>query len=101
MSLRAAFMFVAPEADPQIHRAIVQTPEVDVTTVAVRDYAEAERMAVALADEGMVALELCAGFGAEGLARVKKAVAGRIPVGAVRFDFHPGLDFQSGDTLFQ
>jgi hypothetical protein len=101
MTLKAAFMFIAPDADPALHRAVVATPEVEVTTVAVRDYAAAERMAVELVAQGLVAIELCAGFGVEGLARVKRAVNGQAVVGAVRFDCHPGLGFRSGDELFQ
>jgi hypothetical protein len=101
MTLKAAFMFIAPDAMPAQHCAIVTTPEVEVTTVAVRDYDEAERIAIELVARGLVAIELCAGFGAEGLARVKRAVKGQAAVGAVRFDCHPGLGFRSGDELFQ
>lgn len=36
-------------------------------------------------------MELCAGFGNEGLAIISKAVEGKASVGAVRFDFHPGF----------
>ena len=36
-----------------------------------------------------------------GLARIKQAVENKIAVGAVRFDFHPGLGFKSGDDLFR
>ena len=43
MPLKAAFIFIAPEADPAQHTAIVKTPEVEVTTLAVASYAEAER----------------------------------------------------------
>lgn len=59
-------------------------------------------MAVELVAQGLVAIELCAGFGAEGLARVKRAVNGQAVVTrAVRFDCHPGLGFRSGGKLFQ
>ena len=56
---------------------------------------KAKTTAVKLAGQGVKALELCAGFGNEGLARISNAV------GAVRFDFHPGFDFKSGDELFK
>lgn len=100
MSLKAAFIFVAPHANPAEHQAQVTTSEVAVTTFAVADYAQAEALVPQLIQQGFVAIELCAGFGHEGVARVKRAAAGRIPVGAVRFDCHPGLEFQSGDSLF-
>ncbi len=100
MTLKAAFIFIAPEADPAQHTAVVKTPEVEVTTLAVASYAEAERVAQDLVAAGIIAIELCGGFGAEGVALVKRAVAGQAAVGVVRFDCHPGLGFKSGDELF-
>jgi hypothetical protein len=100
MVLKAAFIFVAPDADPMKHRSVVTTPEVILTTVGVADYQMAEETAKTLADEGASAIELCGGFGIEGTAAVKKAVAGKAVVGVVRFDPHPGLEFRSGDDLF-
>ena len=46
------------------------------------------------------AMELCAGFGNEGIARIKRAVGPGIAVGAVKFDFHPAFEFKSGDDMF-
>jgi hypothetical protein len=100
MTLKAAFIFVSEQAIPEQHRAQVNTGDVEVTTIAVRNYAEAEIVAKNLLQEGIIAIELCAGFGTEGLARIKQAVQNKIAVGAVRFDFHPGLGFKSGDELF-
>ena len=37
--LKAGFIFVAPEADYQKNRAVVETPVVDLTVVGVKDYA--------------------------------------------------------------
>lgn len=98
--LKAAFIFVAPEGDPVNHRSWVKTPQVELLAVAVKDYAEAGRLAKELVAEGIAAIELCGGFGNVGTARVVEAVEGRIPVGVVRFDYHPGLGFKSGDALF-
>jgi hypothetical protein len=100
MALKAAFIFVAPEADPATHRATVVTPAVELTAVAARDYAQAEKVARDLVAEGIVAIELCGGFGHEGTARIVKAVHGKAAVGVVRFDCHPGLEGKSGDALF-
>jgi hypothetical protein len=101
MSLKAAFIFVAPEADPEKHRAIIETPIVVLTVVGVPTYDAAVDIAKRLVDEGNVALELCGGFGIEGTAAVKAAVKGRAAVGVVRFENHPGLGFKSGDEIFQ
>jgi len=101
MVLKAAFIFVAPEADPAQHCAVVNTPAVALTVVGVKNYADAVVAAKKLVGEGIVAIELCAGFGVEGVAEIKKAVGGKAAVGVVRFDNHPGLDFKSGDDMFR
>ncbi len=101
MTLKAAFIFTAPQADPSVDRGWVKTPEVELLSVAVNDYAGIEDLVEDLiVREGVRAIELCGGFGHEGVARVSRAAAGRAAVGAVRFDCHPGLDFKSGDDLF-
>lgn len=100
MALKAAFVFVAPSVDPAIHRQTVVTPQVELTAVAVNDYAQAVEVCRQLVDEGIVAIELCGGFGHIGAARIAEAVGDRAAVGVVRFDNHPGLEFKSGDALF-
>ena len=86
--------------DPANHRALVATPEVELTVVGAQNYAEAEEVAQNLVKEGIVAIELCGGFGHRGTARIVDAVEGKAAVGVVRFDCHPGLDGKSGDALF-
>ena len=100
MAMRAAFMFIAPQGNPQQHQATVTTPEVEVITVAVADYASACKTALDLVGKGVTAFELCGGFGHEGVAAVARAVRGKAVVGVVRFDHHPGLGHRSGDELF-
>ena len=101
MALKAAFLFVAPEAEAQKHRAQVKTPQVELTVVGVADYAAAVAAAQELTKQGIGgAIELCGGFGSEGVALVQKAVGPEIAVGVVRFDKHPGLGHRSGDELF-
>ena len=100
MALKAAFIFVAPEGDPAEHRAWVKTPQVELLSVAVKDYEAAAVLAADLLKEDIQAIELCGGFGAAGVARIVDAVEGKIPVGVVRFDIHPGLGNQSGDKIF-
>jgi len=100
VALKAAFLFVAPGADPAVHRTQVVTPAVELTVVGIPNYGEAERVARALVEEGVGAIELCGGFGNEGAGRIARAVQGKAAVGAVRFDNHPGLEFKSGDTIF-
>jgi hypothetical protein len=101
MKVNAAFIFIAPEVDYKIHRTVLDTPVVHLTVVGVKNYNEAETVAVELAAQGVKAIELCGGFGNEGIAIVSKAVSGKASVGAVKFDHHPGFDFKSGDELFK
>lgn len=97
--LKAAFIFLAPGGDPKKNRNWVVTDEVELLAVAVSNYSQAEILARELVEkEGIKAIELCGGFGAAGTARVAAAVD--VPVGAVRFDIHPGLNNVSGDKLF-
>ena len=100
MALKAAFIFVAPEGDPAEHRAWVKTPQVELLSVAAKDYEAAAVLAADLLKEDIQAIELCGGFGSAGVAKIVDAVEGKIPVGVVRFDIHPGLGNQSGDTIF-
>jgi len=100
MALKAAFVFVAPDVDPAVHRQTVVTPQVELTAVAVNNYAEAVEVCQGLVEEGCVAIELCGGFGHAGTAQVAEAVGGKAAVGVVRFDNHPGLEFKSGDDIF-
>ncbi len=100
MTVKAAFIFLAPEVDPQKDRQTVVTPQVELIAVAAGSYEEAEVVAVELVNEGIEAIELCGGFGNRGTARIADAVAGKAAVGVVRFDGHPGLDGKSGDELF-
>jgi hypothetical protein len=99
--LKAAFLFVAPDADPKSHRSWIETPKVHLLVVGVRDYAQAAETAKAMiAEDGIAAIELCGGFGNQGTAMVVEAVGGKVPVGVVRFDIHPGLGNASGDKFF-
>jgi Family of unknown function (DUF6506) len=100
MALQAAFIFLADGADPAQHRHTVKTPQVELHVVGVANYAQAEQLAGDLVKSGVVAIELCGGFGVAGTARIASAVQGKAAVGVVRFDGHPGLQGRSGDLVF-
>jgi hypothetical protein len=100
MALKAAFIFIAPNADPAIHRSAVETEAVTLISVGVSSYETAVDAALKLVAEGVVAFELCGGFGNRGTAMISEAVKGKAAVGVVRFDIHPGLDNKSGDDIF-
>ena len=98
--LHAAFIFIAPEADPAAPRATVKTPEITLTSIGVSTFEEGAAAAKEMVDQGCTAIELCGGFGIKGTWIVEQAVHGRARVGSVRFDIHPGLDNRSGDEVF-
>jgi Family of unknown function (DUF6506) len=100
MALQAAFIFLADGAEPATHQHTIKTPQVELHVVGVANYAQAEAVATTLLQEGVVAIELCGGFGVLGTARITHAVNGKAAVGVVRFDGHPGLQGRSGDAVF-
>lgn len=95
-----AFIYIAGGLDPQTARARIESSEINMNVAGCATYDEAEQIAKEMVAKGCTALELCAGFGNDGVARIQKAVGNEIAVGAVRFDFHPAMGFRSGDTLF-
>jgi hypothetical protein len=100
MVTKAAFIYIAPKNDPKVHRAVIDSPVINLTVVGVANYDEAEKVALELVSEGITAFELCAGFGNEGTARIAKCVGDKALVGVVRFDLHPAFGHKSGDSLF-
>jgi hypothetical protein len=80
------FIFRTDGCDPTVHRAMIDSPEGDVTVVGV----DSVDTACAVAAEALAAgtphfIELCGDFGEEGCRRVMAAVDGRLPVGYVTF----------------
>ena len=100
MTTKAAFIYIAPGTDFKTHKAFIDSPVVSMTVVGVKTYDEAVAVAKELVANGITAIELCAGFGNDGVARITKAVEGKALVGVVRFDLHPAFNHQSGDNVF-
>jgi len=63
IKVNAAFIFVATETDKTAHRAVIETPALILNVIGVANYAEGAQVAVEMADQGVQAIELCAGFG--------------------------------------
>ena len=96
---KLAFVFVAPGVDPVKHRTTMALEGLDLIVAGTQSYDHAVQVCRELVKEGVSVIELCAGFGNEGVAKVSAAVPG-IPVGVVRFDRHPAMDGKSGDQVF-
>ena len=96
----ACFMYIGPGLDPAVNRAVIPSSEITLTVVGCSNYDQAELVCKEMVIKGCTAVELCAGFGDEGVARIKKAAGPGVSVGAIRFDFHPAFGFKSGDDMF-
>lgn len=99
-SVHTAFIYVAPDTDPQKHNVMLPGSFLTLHVVGCSNYDQAAQIAKELVDKGCTAIELCAGFGNEGIAKIQKSVGPHIPVGAVKFDLHPLFGFTSGDQQF-
>ena len=99
--LKAAFIFIAPNSDPEKDKAVIDTNAVQLHVIGVKDYEEACEISSRLVKRGINVIELCGGFGHLGVAKIVEAVKNKIPVGVVRFDIHPELENKSGDDLFR
>ncbi len=97
MKRKICFMFINGDIE-SVQTSIMNVGENgEMILVGVGSYDQAVAEAAKLAEEGIVALELCGGFGTIGHAKVTEAVAGKCPVGVIRFDNHPGYGGMSGD----
>ena len=74
--LRVAFLFIAPDADPDQHKSWVKTPKVDLLAIDTKDYEAATVVAKNLVEQGIQAIELCGGFGQVGVASVCQSYTG-------------------------
>ncbi len=98
MKRKVAFMFISDALKDGAQRAVIDLGAGEMIMAGVGSYQMACEEAVKLADEGVIMIELCGGFGTIGHAKVTEAVNGRLQVGIVRFDNHPGYDNLSGDS---
>ena len=97
-------MFISAACAEKPMRNVMDLGPGEMIVVGVGSYEMACEEAVKLAEEGVLMIELCGGFGTLGHAKVTEAVkdisspAGKVWVGVIRFDNHPGYDNLSGDT---
>ena len=99
MKRKVCFMFVSASITDTIRTEMEYGPGMMIL-IGVKNYQVACEEAVKVADEGVILLELCGGFGTVGHAMVTQAVKGKCQVGVVRFDNHPGFDGDTGDSRF-
>jgi hypothetical protein len=97
MKRKVCFLFING-AITETKRVVMDLGQGEMIVVGVSSYDMACVEASKLVDEGILMIELCGGFGTIGHAKVTEAVEGKIQVGVVRFDNHPGYNNQSGDA---
>jgi len=83
--IKGAFLFVCSDADSKKHRATVETPTLSLIMVGTKDFDDAVNTAKSLVEDGIQLIELCAGFGPIGTAKIIEAVGDKIPVGSVSY----------------
>jgi hypothetical protein len=99
MAMKAAFLVIVPDADPEKHRTVLSTDFVDLIVQMVANMDQALEHAVRLADEGCSVIEMCAGFGNSMTGKIADAVRGKAMVGSVRFDIHAALGMSSDEVF--
>lgn len=86
---KTAFIVMAPDADPEKHRATIKTEKAEVTTVVIDifDFDEAVDVAKELVqNKGVRSIYLCPGFTHQAVARIAAAVSGRAAIQVARGD---------------
>ena len=89
MAFKAALIVMAPDGNPERHRASIQTPKLELTIVVTRlmDFDLAANICADLVqNHGIQSIVLCPGFTHTGVARIVSAVGEAVPVSVARSD---------------
>ncbi len=87
MAFKAVFMAHAPDADPETHRCVIETPMYQLFVRVVRSQAQAvEACRRLVQEEGIHAVLLCPGFGHKEIAELVDAVGPGVGVFVARGD---------------
>lgn len=87
MAFRALLIAHTPDADPEKHRAVLETGRYRLTTVLVRNQAQALELCRGLVkDEGIHAVMLCPGFTHRDVAELAEAAGPQVGVTVARGD---------------
>lgn len=95
--LRVGMLLITENADPTRDHTYIDNDDLTLLIITVNSYTMAEQYARALVAAGCQSIELCPGFGNEGVGRIQKAVGPYVPVGVVRFDLYPPCGTHSVD----
>ena len=93
MAVKAAFVLMAPDADPKRHRASIKMPKFELTVVVTElgNLDQAVDVCRELVqNEGIQALTLCPGFSHPMVAKVADAVGQGVAINVTRGDVPSG-----------
>lgn len=87
MSFNVLFMAHSPDANPEIHRSMIDTGKFNLWTVVVRDQDEALRIAKQMVQANEIdSILLCPGFAHLDVAEIFTAFDGKVGVSVARGD---------------
>jgi hypothetical protein len=87
MPFTAAFIAHSPDADPAVHRAVVDTGLYTIHTVVVRDQAQGLAVAKELVTQhGVQSLLLCPGHSNQDVGELQRAVGENVSISVARGD---------------
>ncbi|UCH07538.1 MAG: hypothetical protein JSV55_00635 [Deltaproteobacteria bacterium] len=89
MIVKSAFFIMAPDGDPNRHRASVKTSKTEVITVVLEqmNFDQAVKVCQDLVQkEGVQVLFLCPGFTYQAVAQIAKAVGEKVAINVARGD---------------
>ena len=86
---KAANIIMAPNADPQQHRAKIKGDQFEYNTVVIPifNFDQAAQVCKELVEkEGVQAIDLCPGFSHEGVAKIRSILGEGVPINVSRGD---------------
>jgi len=89
MAFKSAFIIMAPDGDPERHRATIKTAKAELTAVFIEimNFDQAVDVCKDLVQkQGVQSIYLCAGFTHQAVARVASAIGGRAAIQVARGD---------------
>ena len=85
MAFKAAFLAHAPDAEPEKHTGLVETPMYKLFTVVVKNQVQAvEECKRLIKEEGIHSILLCPGFSDKNVAEIAEAVGENVGVAVAR-----------------
>lgn len=87
MAFKVAFLAHTPDAEPERHRCVIETPKFKLYSVLVRSQDQAVAVCKKLAEEeGIHSILLCPGFTHKDIADISEAVGKNVGVSVARGD---------------